>query len=104
MNVHDLVLEWSESVMIDERPLVAGLADDDLIVSVLTDKGRLLLSVPLGRVVPTHLGPQRFELEQIYPGVLKLRPSLLDPQLHAFITIVGAPLRECKEGDDVTDP
>ena len=96
--VRDIVCEWSDSVMIDQRAAVAGIIPDGaLLISLLTDKGRRLFSVQLGEMVPSVLGPQRVFLEQIYPGVLKLRPSLLDPEIHAFITIVGAPSMEKNE-------
>lgn len=96
--VRDIVCEWSDSVMTDPRASVAGITPDGaLLISLLTDKGRRMFSVQLREMVPSILGPQKVWLEQIYPGVLKLRPSLLDPELHAFITIVGAPIAKDTE-------
>lgn len=58
-----------------------------------------MISIELGKEVPTLLGPQTFRLEEIHPGVLKLYPSIADPQIHAYVTIVGAPENWKEYGD-----
>jgi len=90
----DIVCAWSDSIMYDERPLAAAITPDgDLLVKGKdVNKGSThLFSVPLGKEVPTEFGPQKFELQEIYPGVVKLSPSVADQQFHGFVTIVGVP-------------
>ena len=91
--VQDAVCQWSDTPMIDDRPMIAGISPDGgLILKLLTRDGlQPMISLTLGKEVPTVLGPQTFRLEEIHPGVLKLHPSIADPQIHAFVTIVGAP-------------
>ena len=92
--VQHAVVEWSDKVMVDERPLVAGVVEDGTLVLGLTnqDKKKVFMNVPLGKVVPQQHGePHAFELHQIHPGVLKLNMSIYDPMLHAYLVIVGAP-------------
>lgn len=92
--VQHAVVEWSENVFTDERPLTAGLTKDGALVLGLMnqDKKKVFMNVPLGKVVPQQHGePAAFELIQIHPGVLKLNMSIYDPILHAYLVIVGAP-------------
>jgi hypothetical protein len=91
--VQDVVCQWSDKPMLDDRPMIAGITPDgDVILKLTTVDGlKPMISVPLGKEVPTVLGQQVFRLEEIHPGVLKLYPSIADPQIHAYITVVGAP-------------
>jgi hypothetical protein len=90
--ITDIVCQWSDKVMVDDRPAVAGIVEGkDVVIGLQSNQGRRLFSIELGKEVPSILGPQTFRIESIHPGVLKLYPSLQDPQLHAFITIVGVP-------------
>lgn len=87
--------------MLDDRPAIAGITPDGSLVLklVLADGQEPMLSIPLGKEVPTALGPQIFRLEEIHPGVLKLYPSIADPQIHAYITIVGVPTEEKRNNE-----
>jgi hypothetical protein len=90
--VHDLVFQWSGSVMTDQRSMVAAVVDGDLILSIQTSNGRQMLSITLGKTVPHVSGKNvTFALVEIWPGVLKLNSSILTEWLHAYITIVGCP-------------
>lgn len=91
--LQDVVCEWSDTPMLDDRPMIAGITPDGGVILKLTtvDGLKPMISITLGEEVPTVLGPQTFRLEEIYSGVLKLHPSIADPQIHAFVTIVGAP-------------
>ena len=95
----DLIFTWSTSIMDDERPMVAAITPDGaLLLKGKDTKGvSHLISVTLGKEVPTELGPQKFKLKEIWPGVVKLSPSVADQQFHGFVTIVGAP-KNWKEG------
>lgn len=91
--VLDVVCQWSDTPMLDDRLTIAGITPDGGLVLKLTtvDGLKPMISIALGKEVPTVLGPQTFRLEEIHRGVLKLYPSIADPQIHAYITIVGAP-------------
>lgn len=92
--VQDIVAQWSDNVFTDERPVVAGLTPDGaLAVGLMNQENkRVLLNIQLGVDMPQmHGPPQPFKLVEIAPGVLKLTPSLFDPSVHAFLTIVDAP-------------
>lgn len=92
--VQSVVLQWSENVFTDDRPMIASVGEDGALVLGLTNQEakRIFMNVPLGKVVPQQHGePRAFALQEIHPGVLRLNMSVFDKVLHAFITIVGAP-------------
>ena len=89
----DVTCVWSEQFLADSKSNIATVTPDGALLIKITTKEHpsLMLSIPLGKDVPTELGPQTFELRQIYPGVVKLQPSIADPKWHGFVTIVGVP-------------
>jgi hypothetical protein len=92
--VVDLVCEWSEKVMADDRPAVACVRDGDVIIAATVEGRKVITSVKLGKKMPHQTGGMCvFSLLELSPGVLKLSPSVLDVHqgLHAYVTIVGTP-------------
>ena len=98
--VQDIVLTWSDNVFTDERQMIASVTPDGALILGLTNQHgkRVMVNVQLGVPMPQQRGePKAFQLIQIYPGVLKLTPSVFDPALHAYVTIVGAPVAQAPE-------
>lgn len=92
--VQDLVLAWSDTPLVDERPMVAGISPDGTLILGLTNQHgkKIPICISLGVPMPQMRGPDApFQLLLIHPGVLKLRPSVFAPEIHAYITITGAP-------------
>ena len=91
--VLDLVFHWSSAVMVDSRPMVAGMPDEQSLVLALPgEHGPIFLSVELGVPMPHQDGEMHaFQLVRLAASVLKLVPSVVHGGLHAYVTIVDCP-------------
>ena len=96
----DLICAFSEKPLADTRPNIAGFTPDGCVIIRTEQAGKsLMFSVKLGQEVPVNGTEEtrRFELVVLGPGVVKLRPSIVTPEIHAFVTIVNVPMQTAKK-------
>lgn len=88
--VLDLVLKWSNAM---PRPGHATVIDGSMTFCSRNHRGSpVMLTTPVffdGE--PWRESPPRFVFRRLGPHVWKLSPSVLDEQIHAYITLVDVP-------------
>jgi hypothetical protein len=97
--VLDLVLKYEEKVTgkAGTASVTARTSDGaDLVIFAKNHRGNFVsMSVPVFFAGPTYDGedgpPARWVLTKIAPGVWKPSQSILSPDVHAYVTVVGVP-------------
>lgn len=83
-------LAWAETL---GAPNTAKVIGGRLILCAVNHRGKqVMLNVPISNDEPARIGHDpRWNLVKLGPTVWKLAPSILDLQIHGYVTITGVP-------------